>query len=161
MIKNFWPAGRADSDESMDQEILISINSSAFDETPTAQQMNLFDAAKVMMTFKRVKHSDEEDAPPTPAKADPVNCARPIRKGSAKKGVTMQIPFMSLPWPFFIGSMTEAQPDAHISSTRQAMTATQALLSHGALCIAGRILLCRLLCDIDSGRKEKACHKAA
>lgn len=79
-------AGRADSEESMDQEFLISINSNAFDETPALQQMNVFDAAKVMMTFKRAKL--EAHLPPTPSKANPGMCTRPVRKGSAKKGKT-------------------------------------------------------------------------
>ena len=81
----------------MDQEIIITINANAFDETPVALQMNIFDAAKVMMTFKRAKLCSEEPAPPTPVKSDPV--ALPARKGSAKKGDFLMTPRNSVGFP--------------------------------------------------------------
>lgn len=84
--KGISGAGRSESEESTDQEIIISTNSSAYDQTPFHQQMNVFDAAKVMMTLKKAKYSHEETIRRSPAKDDSSNPGRPVRKGSAKKG---------------------------------------------------------------------------
>ena len=79
-------AGRSDSDESMDQEIIISANASAYDQTPSAQQINIFDAAKVIITLKKAKYHHQEVVSESPVKEVSNDSSRPVRKGSAKKG---------------------------------------------------------------------------
>lgn len=71
----------------MDMEIVIATNASAYDQTPFAQQINLFDAAKVMMTLKKARYTEEAE-PKEPAAVEPVIVTTdlPVRKGSAKKG---------------------------------------------------------------------------
>lgn len=71
----------------MDMEIVIATNASAYDQTPVGQQMNLFDAAKVMMTLKRARYMEDAEAKQSsPVESEGVATDRPVRKGSAKKG---------------------------------------------------------------------------
>ena len=77
----------------MDMEIVIATNASAYDQTPVAQQINLFDAAKVMMTLKKARYTEEVVAKqPSPVETETGLTDRPVRKGSAKKGWSRFLP---------------------------------------------------------------------
>ena len=71
----------------MDMEVFIAANASAYDQTPIAQQINLFDAAKVMMTLKKARYTEEAAAKQSPpVDSETALTDRPVRKSSAKKG---------------------------------------------------------------------------